>query len=64
MYDKSRIKIKIVQNLAKWNYELEKASPYLIARKIDCSEAAVTKILRYLKDQRLVDNRNGSWRLI
>jgi ribosomal protein S25 len=65
MYEKSVKKKNILDALIKWDYNAFKATPYQIARKVSCSESSATKILRYLKDQGVVNrNSKGSWHLI
>ena len=64
MYDRSLLKLALVKALKTWNYKEQAATPYNIARKLNCSESYVYKLLRYLVDEGMVDiSPGGSWHI-
>ena len=64
MYQHSELKDRLIKALKAWSYSKEAATPYNIARRINCSESQVCRILRYLKDEGLVrKSDSGSWHI-
>jgi predicted transcriptional regulator len=62
-FEKSDLKKEVWRELLNWNYQIEKATAFNIAKKINCSESAVSKILRALAYEKLASSHKGSWAL-
>lgn len=57
--------VEILKCLLLWDHNSKKASPYIIASKIEISTASVVLGLRYLRDRGIVrKSPNGSWFIV
>jgi hypothetical protein len=64
MWDNSETKKEINRVLMEWDYNDGKATAFSIAQKIGRSEANVSKILRYYKNNKIAEVSRGSWHLL
>jgi hypothetical protein len=64
MMDRSKWKLEILNVLREWDYNKEKASPWAIAKKLNCSISTVQVILRYMDGLDLAHSHKGSWALV
>lgn len=65
VFERGELRKAILKALIEWNYQIERANPYNIAKKLGISESSVTKILRAMKDEKIVKkSSHGSWAVI